>query len=120
MVNNSGYLFAGTMNGLFLSTNNGENWIERSNGLSSNMIISLAVNSTNMLLAGNYGGVYRSIDNGEYWSLRNDGLTNYSITSLIFNSSDIAFAGTMGDGVFHSINSTTSIEITNPEFPTTF
>ncbi len=92
------------MSGLFFSTDNGENWIERSNGLSSKMINSLAVNSTNMLLAGNYGGVYRSVDNGEYWSLRNDGLANYSISSLIFNSSDIAFAGTNGDGVFEDIN----------------
>ena len=74
------------------------------------MIISLAVNSTNMILSGNYGGVYRTIDNGEYWSLRNDGLTNYSITSLIFNSDDIAFAGSLGDGVFRSVNSTTSAE----------
>jgi photosystem II stability/assembly factor-like uncharacterized protein len=120
IINGDDYIFAGTNDGLFFSSNFGDNWLERSNGLLSKIVNSLAINSTNMILLGSFDGVYRSIDNGEYWDSRNSGLTDNFISSLTYNSNDVAFAGTMGDGVFRSINSTTSIEIEENNIPSSY
>lgn len=72
-------LFAGTSNGLFLSTNSGTSWTET--GLIHTYIRSLAMNGAN-ILAGTYAGVLVSTDNGSSWQPHNSGLTNLTINAF--------------------------------------
>ncbi len=51
-------LFAGTGDGVFLSTDNGTSWTQASTGLTSTLVSALAVSGTN-LFAGTDGGVWR-------------------------------------------------------------
>ena len=51
-------LFAGTGDGVFLSTDNGTSWTAASTGLTNGYVYALAVSGTN-LFAGTYGGVWR-------------------------------------------------------------
>lgn len=91
-------MFAGTNGGVFVSTDNGESWTQRSTGLPYNDIYTIAVSGSN-LFAGTPGGVFQSANNGANWSKVNTGLTNTSVKSLAASESDL-FAGTEGGGVF--------------------
>ena len=51
-------LFAGTGDGVFLSTDNGTSWTQASTGLTNSVVYALAVSGTN-LFAGTDGGVWR-------------------------------------------------------------
>ena len=96
---NSNNIFAGTINGVFLSTNNGANWT--ATGLANTRVLSLAVSGNN-IFAGTYGdGVYLSTNNGANWTAVNTGLANTDVRSLAVSGSNI-FAGTDGGGVFLS------------------
>ena len=105
-INSSGDIFAGTEGGgAFRSTDNGENWVQINQGLTSEglYVRSLAVNSNDDIFAGTFEGVFRSTDNGENWVQINQGLYNYmNVYSLAINSNGGIFAGTE-DGVFRSI-----------------
>ncbi|MCI0448283.1 MAG: T9SS type A sorting domain-containing protein [Chlorobi bacterium] len=87
--------------GVFLSTNNGVNWIQTSQNWGS--ISAFAVNGNN-IFAGIWThvsmGVYRSTDNGGSWTY--SGLQSAGILSLAFVDS-IVLTGT-GNGTFISTN----------------
>ena len=104
---NGSNIFAGTeFNGVFLSTNNGSNWIAVNNGLTNLNIKALIVIGTN-IYAGTYGGgVFVSTNNGNSWTTANTGLTHTYITSFAVSGSNF-YAGTMG-GVFLSTNNGSS------------
>lgn len=101
-------LFAGTKRGgVFLSTNNGTNWIAINNGLTSAEIWTLATDGTN-LFAGTYpGGVFLSTNNGANWTQVNTGLTDTSVGSLALAGLGL-FASTFRDGIFLSTNNGTT------------
>ncbi len=60
--NRDGYIFAGTeINGVFVSTDNGEEWVQINEGLTNYMILSLMVKQDGYIFAGTNGsGVFRS------------------------------------------------------------
>jgi photosystem II stability/assembly factor-like uncharacterized protein len=90
------------VNGVFRSTNNGDNWTQV--GLSENTIWALAINSNDHIFAATTGGVYRSTDNGLTWSGSSIGVFT-SVVSLAINSNNYIFAGTnYGYGIFRSTN----------------
>jgi hypothetical protein len=61
-INSSGNIFAGTVGGVYRSTDNGNNWTQINTGLTSNIVNSLAINSSGNIFAGTLGGgVYRSV-----------------------------------------------------------
>ena len=73
-------MFAGTNNqGVFHSTDNGENWTAINNGLTSNQINSLIVIGSNIYAGTWGGGVFRSTDEGANWNAINNGLTANNI-----------------------------------------
>ena len=60
-------IFAGTSDGVYLSTDNGNNWTAVNNGLSGNSLFveSIAISGSN-IFAGTYrGGVFISNDNSD-------------------------------------------------------
>jgi len=100
VINSSGHIFAGTNDGVLISTDNGDTW--SSTGLVASGIVSLVINSSDHIFAGNYfGDVYRSTDNGANWSTASSGLTANSVEALAVNASDHIYAGT-DVGVFLS------------------
>jgi ligand-binding sensor domain-containing protein len=96
-------LLASTDDGVFLSPNNGESWVN--SGLICTDVVALAVIDTN-LFAGTSSGVCLSTDNGASWTKVNSGLTTYWLQTLAVSGTNL-FAGT-NDGVFFSTNNGTS------------
>jgi len=105
------YLIAGTDDGVYLSTNDGELWYKPSADLNKKVISCLAVNSSNMIFAGILGesvksglGVFATTNYGANWIEVNNGLPpQTTIFSMVFLN-NILF-GTSTDGrVFKSVN----------------
>jgi photosystem II stability/assembly factor-like uncharacterized protein len=96
------HIFAGTeSNGLFLSTDEGENWIP--GGLDQKSIFALATSHNNIFAGACLsGGMYITTNYGENWTAINNGLTDFVILSLVTKGNNI-FAGT-STGVFLSTN----------------
>ena len=92
-------LFAGVWGtGVFVSTDNGSNWIQKSSGLTIPYILCFAVSGTD-IYAGTQGGVFLSTNIGHEWIQVNNGLTTTYILSFAVSGSNI-MAGTFGGGVF--------------------
>jgi len=101
-------LFAGTYDGVYISTNNGSNWSVASAGLPSNTEVTEFAVSGTYLWAGTYGGgVFLSTDNGTSWTAVSAGLTNTDVWSLAVSGANL-FAGTYFGGVFRSTDNGTS------------
>jgi len=61
LVDSSGVLYAGTLNGIFISGNNGKSWQSANSALANTRIYSLALDSHDNLYAGTDGsGIFRS------------------------------------------------------------
>ena len=97
-------LFAGTKtNGVFRSTNNGENWTACNKGLSNPYIYTLFTYRNN-IYAGTDSGAFCSTNNGENWAAINNGFEIKKIFRVFaFVSTDrYLFAGTNSKGIFRS------------------
>ena len=96
-------LFAGIANGgVYLSTDEGANWVTVNNGLTNTNIAALAVIDTIIFAGTNGGGVFFSSDNGTNWFQTNTGLGSSLIRTLVIDSENI-YAGT-SNGVYFSSN----------------
>ncbi|MBI5402982.1 MAG: T9SS type A sorting domain-containing protein [Ignavibacteriae bacterium] len=90
-------IFAGTSNGIYLSTNNGDNWTISLNGQSGN---SMFINGSNFWLGTDHG-VFLSTNLGTNWV--QTGLTTGSVWELTVKDNYI-FVGTSGSGIYISSN----------------
>ena len=100
-------LFAGTsVDGVFLSTDDGTSWTEVNSGLTDTRVHAIVVSGAN-LFAGTLGGVFLSTDNGTSWTEVNSGLTDLNLLGLTVNATNL-FAGTFDGGVFLSTDNGTS------------
>ncbi len=93
------YEFAGG-EGLFLSTDHGDNWTAMDSGLTNTYVLALAVIGTEVF-AGTPDGVFRSIDSGRTWSLAGSkaSIVNISVLAVLGHT---LFVGTDGQGVYHT------------------
>jgi len=100
---NKNNVYAGTEgSGIYLSTNNGDNWIAKNQGLNNLWIRAIAITENNVIFAGTEGGgINISIDNGNNWTTKNQGLKNLNIWSLAIKGNYI-FAGTEDGGLYLS------------------
>ncbi|MFH0992289.1 MAG: hypothetical protein V1799_19995 [bacterium] len=99
-------VFAGTDQGVFLSTNNGTNWIRTTTYYG---VLALAVVDKKIFCGTQYGGVYLTTNNGTNWTQVNTGLTTSYIYSFGVVGTDL-FAGTYNSGVYRrSLNDWMSI-----------
>ena len=109
--------FAGTLeNGVFLSTDNGSDWVAINTGLTNTEIHSLTFSGAN-LFAGTYGGVFLSADNGLNWTAVSNGLTNTYVQCVEVDGTNL-FAGTL-DGVFLSTDNGSNWTAVNNGLPRT-
>ena len=101
---NENNIYVGTDKGVFVSTNNGENWLPINSGISDCYVHSL-LQVSNTFFAGTYGkGIFSTTDNGNNWIPKNIGLNHLYITSLVQYKNKI-FVGTDGGGVSFSLDS---------------
>lgn len=93
------YMFVGTSNGVYRSTDNGEHWIDANEG-----IIYRGVNALYTLggdlFVGTGGGIYRSSNKGDSWTDVNSGMKNANIRALAMDGTKM-YAGTM-NGIYLS------------------
>lgn len=103
MTASGGNILAGTNgSGVFLSVNNGQNWVTNS-VLDGKTIFSLSAND-NIIFAGTFGnGVYRSSDYGLSWLQTS--MQSQIVSSIVINGNNV-FAGCklFANGVFRSTN----------------
>jgi photosystem II stability/assembly factor-like uncharacterized protein len=107
---NNGNLYAGTDNGVYVTSNNGTTWTAVNGGLPEYRPIRSFALMGDTLFAGCGEGIY-IYSSGLFWTAVNTGLTNVSVTSLAVSGSTI-FAGTRSvsyggpiGGVLRSTNS---------------
>jgi hypothetical protein len=96
-------IFAGTASGVYLSSNNGTNWIQTS--LNNQHISSFYALGNNIIAGGyDYSGVFVSSNNGMNWTQTS--LNNRTVYSLVTSQNNI-FAGT-DSGIYFSNNNGTN------------
>jgi hypothetical protein len=78
-----------TYNGVYFSTDDGDNFIKRINGLSNSSINSLTTIGNLIFAGSDGGGVFFSSDEGLNWTSLNSGLTNLTIKNLYSNQSTL-------------------------------
>jgi photosystem II stability/assembly factor-like uncharacterized protein len=113
-----GTVFAGTDNGVFKSTDMGQNWTGTSAILQGKSVRSLIVCDTVLFAGVNYNGVYRSSDNGATWTQSNSGMTDVSF-NFLFCSSDGIYNSTP-DGTYFSSDGGNSWSFANNGIPSTY
>jgi hypothetical protein len=94
-------LYCGTyQGGVFLSSNNGVNWINICNGQLPNLVFTITHNNSYLFAYVNQSGIYRTSNNGANWILLNTEFT--PCKGLIANKDFVFSSGT--NGVYHSSN----------------
>lgn len=120
-----GTVFAGTNNGVYLSTNVGISWSAANTGLSySNydsiynhapQVMRILTQGTNIFAGTTGEGIFRSENNGASWIEVDNGLTNLNIYGLASIGTNL-FAGAFQDstgGIFISTNNGTNWSAAN-------
>src|SRR5262249_32322274 len=104
-------LYAGTVGGVFRSTNGGASWERADDGLERRSVLAMAIDPTNsnILYGGTSrlreGGVFKTTDGGAHWFASNAGLANYLIRALALDPTNpqTIYAGTFqGGAIFKS------------------
>ncbi len=98
-------LFAGTSNGVYLSTDRGLNWIQKSKGLPIASVFSLFKSSKGILYAGLFPakGVFKSTDNGENWFPASENIPNANVYEFAEHPDGTLYIGT-NEGIYKSTN----------------
>jgi photosystem II stability/assembly factor-like uncharacterized protein len=96
------YIFAGTDDGIYLSSDRGKNWYAK--GLIGKAVMSLLIYQTEenyYIFAGTDDGIYRSSDNGDNWDLKKSENTVNSLITITIQDVQYLIAGTER-GIFSS------------------
>lgn len=110
VTNSQGTIFAGSDNGIFRSTNNGDLWVKVFPDTVDLFpgVRALARDSSNNIYAGTASGkAYKSIDNGFTWMELGPEIGSAGINALAVNPAQHVFAATT-QGMFRSTNMGTS------------
>lgn len=82
---NYSVIYLASLGGVLKTTNGGQTWVQKSNGIYDNDIFSIGINpqNANTIFAGSFGSVvYRTTDGGENWIEKSTGLTGLSGGSI--------------------------------------
>jgi photosystem II stability/assembly factor-like uncharacterized protein len=83
-------LYAGTNQGVYYTTNYGQNWVACNSGMSNKTVYSFVKHNSNLFAGTRDNGIYRSSDFGNNWLSVNNGLNGLGIVNL----------GVIGDNIF--------------------
>ncbi len=108
---NTGIVYAGTgSEGVFVSMDGGDDWMQTSESLENNGVNAVAVNPGNpqVVYAGTDNGIFKSVNSGMDWS--HPVLSNRQINALLIDpeNPNIIFAGTDSKGLFESTDGGTN------------
>ena len=93
------YIYAATHNGVFVSSDKGNNWLQKNKGLTDTNITVISA-TENLLFAGTYyNGIFVSTDNGNNWTQKNKGL-NHLIINTLYIGENFVITGTVGGGIY--------------------
>ncbi len=109
--------FAGTTDGMYLSSNNGNTWVAVNTGLTHDTVGALAISGIHIFAGTENGGVYLSSNNGGLWTAVNTGLPSRTSILALDIKMDTVFAGTYGSGVYLSLNNGSSWDSVNTGLP---
>ena len=120
-------LYAGTEEnqGIWKSTNNGDNWSFTSMETMNYSSITAITGNETVVIAGsrNGGGLFKTNDDGATWTEANSGIDNYGIVTTLRMDGENTFVGTKG-GIYKSVNngsywnaSSTGIRAQNITYP---
>ncbi len=91
--------YAGTHDGIYLSTDLCESW--KKIGLDSNIIFSINIYKNHIFASTWKNGIFLSSDSGKTWTAINDGLINL-LTRCIVSDEEFLYLGTYSDGVYRA------------------
>ena len=95
LIINGNNLYTGTHSGIFLSTDNGNNW--RNIAFDDIIIFALYIKDNYIFESGS--GINLYIDNGNTWTEHSSGITNFDISGFIING-DYIFAASTFHGLY--------------------
>ena len=110
--------YAGTANGVYVSSIEGNNWKPIGNGLTNTNIRTLQIfsDAPSTLVAGTADGIFVSQNDGTSWEERTKGLTNRDVRSLATSKGKL-FAGTTDGSLFLSTDRGASWSLMNNGIP---
>ncbi len=94
---------AGTYQGIFRSTDNGDTWTASHAGIGQIYVSDIVSMGTTFFASVPNSGVYRSTDDGQTWVLSSTGLTDLGVTCLHSDGTTL-YVGTFNNGVYRSTN----------------
>ncbi|MDQ1267024.1 MAG: hypothetical protein QG635_2177, partial [Bacteroidota bacterium] len=95
--------YAGTAyDGVYLSTDNGNSWTAKNDGLTNKEIMVLKTFKSNIFAGAFRKGLFLSTDRGNTWLEKNNGLSNVSINDISINDTNIFISN--GKGIYLSTN----------------
>jgi photosystem II stability/assembly factor-like uncharacterized protein len=116
-------IFVGTLDGVYVSTDDAKTWKKTNTGLSYTNVNAIVATGQNLFVATENGGVFRSADNGNTWGEINTGLPANTNGRALILSNNVLYLGT-SDGVVWKRNLSdlgiTSINQINDEIPSDF
>lgn len=99
-------VYAGTTQGLFKSTNQGNNWTKVGDALGAGYVSEIQLDPSNpdTIYLATSQGVKKSLDGGETWSLKSSGLEATSIRSVKIDQKNpkTLYIGTNGGGLYRT------------------
>jgi len=104
--NSNGYLFiAHNTAGIYFSSDNGNTWQQKNNGLTNLSVRDIYISSINNIYIATGNGVFRSTNNGDNWTqIAVTGLTSTDVYHVIVNRGYLFTAPYSGSGLFKSQN----------------
>ncbi len=116
--NDSGMIVAGGTGGLFITTDNGNDWTTITpSGANSTTSYALAIGTNgNIFEAMNSGGISLSTDSGKDWNDVSSGLTSTTVNALAINRDGILFAATK-NGLFQYQTPTGGVKSGGSDIP---
>ena len=111
LIESESIMYAGTLDGVFKSIDNGVTWNQANNGL-TNIVIHPMLSNDLRVFAGTGDGIFISDNQGESWAESNEGLTISKINCLL-NTDEGIYAGTDDQGMFISSDNGDSWSVMN-------
>ena len=95
------YIYTCTSQGVFRSSDNGDSWFSKSEGLTQLLCHGL-IYGNNTLYLSTLSGVFKSTDHADTWTAA--GMTGIDSRSITCIQDSILFVGTQGYGVYKSVD----------------
>ena len=119
LVINGNNIYIGTDYGVWLSSNNGQNWMQTA--LNNKEVRSLALSGNNILAGTYHNGIYLSTNNGLNWIQKNEGWNESPTVNELIIGNNYIFAGTSFNSVWRRpLSDITGIQNISTEIPTAF